>query len=126
MFEYSFLFFSVKTRFEVEEYSFGQTTLEQVFIEFAKQQEEADRSVRGNPLLGKTNQRIFLCFYYREEGDDEEEGEGGGGGGGDAEDPPPDGESMARLRGKKRSRRGSLEMPVTSVDETRRTPPPDA
>lgn len=32
-------FFSVKTQFEVEEYSFGQTTLEQVFIKFAKDQE---------------------------------------------------------------------------------------
>ncbi len=115
----------MKTRFEVEEYSFGQTTLEQVFIEFAKQQEEADRSARGNPLLRIIKESICV-FHYREEGDDEEEGEGGGGGRGDAEDPPPAGESMARLRGKKRSRRGSLEMPVTSVDETRRTPPPDA
>ena len=33
----------VKSTYDVEEYSFGQTTLEQVFIEFAKQQEEADR-----------------------------------------------------------------------------------
>ena len=33
------LFFLVKTQFEVEEYSFGQTTLEQVFIKFAKDQE---------------------------------------------------------------------------------------
>ena len=32
-------FFLVKTQFEVEEYSFGQTTLEQVFIKFAKDQE---------------------------------------------------------------------------------------
>ena len=31
--------FLVKTQFEVEEYSFGQTTLEQVFIKFAKDQE---------------------------------------------------------------------------------------
>lgn len=34
----------MKTRYDVEEYSFGQTTLEQVFIEFAKQQEEADQA----------------------------------------------------------------------------------
>ena len=33
------VFISVKTQFEVEEYSFGQTTLEQVFIKFAKDQE---------------------------------------------------------------------------------------
>ncbi len=35
--------FTVKVTYGVEEYSFGQSTLEQVFIEFAKQQEEADR-----------------------------------------------------------------------------------
>ena len=33
----------MKSSYDIEEYSFGQTTLEQVFIEFAKQQEEADR-----------------------------------------------------------------------------------
>ena len=33
---------TVKDRFDVEEYSFSQTTLEQVFIEFAKQQEAED------------------------------------------------------------------------------------
>lgn len=33
------ILFSVKTRFSIEEYSFGQTTLEQVFIKFAKDQE---------------------------------------------------------------------------------------
>ena len=32
----------MKSRFSVEEYSFGQTTLEQVFIEMAKQQEAED------------------------------------------------------------------------------------
>ena len=32
----------MKTRYDVEEYSFGQTTLEQVFIEFAKLQEAED------------------------------------------------------------------------------------
>ena len=32
----------MKTRFHIEEYSFGQTTLEQVFIEMAKQQEAED------------------------------------------------------------------------------------
>ncbi|XP_033111834.1 ATP-binding cassette sub-family A member 5-like [Anneissia japonica] len=31
-----------KSEFEIEEYSFSQSTLEQVFIEFAKQQEEID------------------------------------------------------------------------------------
>ena len=36
-------YLSVKANHDIEEYSFGQTTLEQVFIEFAKQQEEADR-----------------------------------------------------------------------------------
>ncbi len=34
---------SVKVTYNVEEYGFGQSTLEQVFIEFAKQQEEADK-----------------------------------------------------------------------------------
>ena len=34
-----FFLISVKTRFDIEEYSFGQTTLEQVFIKFAKDQE---------------------------------------------------------------------------------------
>ena len=29
----------MKTNFSIEEYSFGQTTLEQVFIKFAKDQE---------------------------------------------------------------------------------------
>ena len=33
---------AVKSRFHIEEYSFGQTTLEQVFIEMAKQQEAED------------------------------------------------------------------------------------
>ena len=33
----------MKSTYDVEEYSFGQTTLEQVFIAFAKLQEEADR-----------------------------------------------------------------------------------
>ena len=32
-------FITVKTNFSIEEYSFGQTTLEQVFIKFAKDQE---------------------------------------------------------------------------------------
>ena len=32
----------VKTEHKFEDYSFSQTTLEQVFIKFAKQQEEAD------------------------------------------------------------------------------------
>ena len=32
----------MKSRFHIEEYSFGQTTLEQVFIEMAKQQEAED------------------------------------------------------------------------------------
>ena len=34
----------VKTDFEVEEYSFGQTTLEQVFIKFAKEQEVSEET----------------------------------------------------------------------------------
>eukprot|EP00095_Tigriopus_kingsejongensis_P007732 maker-scaffold200_size264178-snap-gene-0.9 protein:Tk07732 transcript:maker-scaffold200_size264178-snap-gene-0.9-mRNA-1 annotation:"atp-binding cassette sub-family a member 5" len=33
---------SLKNTHDIEEYSFGQTTLEQVFLEFAKQQEAAD------------------------------------------------------------------------------------
>jgi hypothetical protein len=37
----------VKSEFDVEEYSFGQTTLEQVFLEFAKQQELADLEENG-------------------------------------------------------------------------------
>lgn len=32
----------MKSTYNVEEYSFGQTTLEQVFIEFAKLQEAED------------------------------------------------------------------------------------
>ena len=36
------LFGSGKVQFDIEDYSFSQTTLEQVFIEFAKQQEAAD------------------------------------------------------------------------------------
>ena len=35
---------SVKSKFDIEEYSFGQTTLEQVFIEFAKLQEAANEA----------------------------------------------------------------------------------
>jgi hypothetical protein len=35
-----------KTKFDVEDYSFSQTTLEQVFIEFAKQQEMEDQEER--------------------------------------------------------------------------------
>ena len=33
----------MKSEFDIEEYSFGQTTLEQVFIEFAKLQEAANQ-----------------------------------------------------------------------------------
>jgi ATP-binding cassette subfamily A (ABC1) protein 5 len=36
------IYLLVKVRFDIEEYSFGQTTLEQVFIEFAKLQEAAN------------------------------------------------------------------------------------
>ena len=35
---------SVKTEYQFEDYSFSQTTLEQVFIKFAKQQEEVSHS----------------------------------------------------------------------------------
>ena len=38
---------SVKSKFDIEEYSFGQTTLEQVFIEFAKLQEAANQDKGG-------------------------------------------------------------------------------
>lgn len=50
---------AVKSKFDVEEYSFSQTTLEQVFIEFAKQQEaedeqtEVEEKERLNRLLGR-------------------------------------------------------------------------
>ena len=37
----------MKSRFSIEEYSFGQTTLEQVFIEMAKQQEAEDLDEAG-------------------------------------------------------------------------------
>lgn len=39
---------SVKSKFDIEEYSFGQTTLEQVFIEFAKLQEAANQDKGKN------------------------------------------------------------------------------
>lgn len=41
---------SVKSIHDVEEYSFGQTTLEQVFLEFAKQQEAADEDAQEEEL----------------------------------------------------------------------------
>ena len=37
----------MKSEFDIEEYSFGQTTLEQVFIEFAKLQEAANQDKGG-------------------------------------------------------------------------------
>ena len=37
----------MKSRFDIEEYSFGQTTLEQVFLEFAKLQEAANQDKGG-------------------------------------------------------------------------------
>ena len=40
------LIYSGKTQFEIEDYSFSQTTLEQVFIEFAKQQEAEENESR--------------------------------------------------------------------------------
>ena len=43
----------MKSRFHIEEYSFGQTTLEQVFIEMAKQQEAADLD-EANAANGKS------------------------------------------------------------------------
>jgi|LakMenEpi03Aug12_release.lakeMendotaPanAssembly.Ray.scaffolds.fasta_scaffold2365949_1 hypothetical protein len=47
LFVFSFIiFFLGKTKFDVEDYSFSQTTLEQVFIEFAKQQEMEDQEER--------------------------------------------------------------------------------
>ena len=52
---------AVKSRFHIEEYSFGQTTLEQVFIEMAKQQEaedldEADFAVKAK---GKNSKDVM-------------------------------------------------------------------
>ena len=43
---------SVKSKFDIEEYSFGQTTLEQVFIEFAKLQEAANQDKGGGGEQG--------------------------------------------------------------------------
>ena len=40
------LIYSGKSQFEIEDYSFSQTTLEQVFIEFAKQQEAEENESR--------------------------------------------------------------------------------
>ena len=37
----------MKSKFDIEEYSFGQTTLEQVFLEFAKLQEAANQDKAG-------------------------------------------------------------------------------
>ena len=55
------LCFAVKSRFNIEEYSFGQTTLEQVFIEMAKQQESEDLDSAGASrrfsLMGKSKVR---------------------------------------------------------------------
>lgn len=53
---------AVKSRFSIEEYSFGQTTLEQVFIEMAKQQEaedsdEADAAVGKKGVMGVRRMR---------------------------------------------------------------------
>ena len=42
-----FLSFSGKAQFDIEDYSFSQTTLEQVFIEFAKQQEAEDNDSKA-------------------------------------------------------------------------------
>ena len=39
------IYFSVKSDHNIEEYSFSQTTLEQVFIRFAKDQEIEDEEV---------------------------------------------------------------------------------
>ena len=60
--------FSVKSEFDIEEYSFGQTTLEQVFIEFAKLQEAANQD------------------------------KGGGGGGGEEEEATAEAEARKRMR----------------------------
>ena len=43
----------MKSRFSIEEYSFGQTTLEQVFIEMAKQQEAEDLDEAGGAAVGQ-------------------------------------------------------------------------
>ena len=40
--KYTTIYFSVKSDHNIEEYSFSQTTLEQVFIRFAKDQEIED------------------------------------------------------------------------------------
>ena len=53
----------MKSRFHIEEYSFGQTTLEQVFIEMAKQQEaedldEADLAVKAK-AKGKNSKDVM-------------------------------------------------------------------
>ena len=44
----------MKSRFSIEEYSFGQTTLEQVFIEMAKQQEAEDLDEAGGAVGQKS------------------------------------------------------------------------
>ncbi|XP_059079473.1 cholesterol transporter ABCA5-like isoform X1 [Tigriopus californicus] len=45
----------LKSTHDVEEYSFGQTTLEQVFLEFAKQQEAADEEADSDEMEHPTN-----------------------------------------------------------------------
>lgn len=37
-----------KTRLKVEEYSFSQSTLEQVFLDFAKMQQDEGEKLKGN------------------------------------------------------------------------------
>ena len=44
------ILFAVKNNFDVEEYSFGQSTLEQVFIKFAKEQEISEETPQETAL----------------------------------------------------------------------------
>ena len=51
-----------KTMFDIEDYSFSQTTLEQVFIEFAKQQEseEEHRDEHEGYELSNNKKKCFF------------------------------------------------------------------
>ena len=55
----------MKYEHNFEDYSFSQTTLEQVFIKFAKQQEEADKVARGFSVA-VCSAIVLRCFEFHQ------------------------------------------------------------
>ena len=55
----------MKSRFHIEEYSFGQTTLEQVFIEMAKQQEAEDLDEADSNAAAKARRKSKNAMQMR-------------------------------------------------------------